>query len=267
MWLLLQNTSPWVGLSQASSLYTTRFRLHQFQIPSDLRQVPYFLPQNSIFCGLSWLKYCAQTVDFFLTSTVFSETVEHSSCQVRQGQDEQVCFMVALCRNLTEYTVQFNSGGSFAREAHRAKSKSSPDFDNQLLSRWILTAADCRTRVRGPQLSGRRQSTLCPGMTWSWTRKAEIELNNSLSWFETKVRDPFQSISWTWCWRRMDISWTDRVKIIVLKTTKKEGTKNKIRLTGLVTSCVGNSSKTCYWRKDSKDDNTSKKTLAATGWP
>ena len=47
----------------------------------------------------------------------------------------------------------------------------------------------------------------------------------------------------TWCWRRMEISWTDRVRSeVMLERVKEERnvrTGKESRLTGLVTSCVG----------------------------
>jgi hypothetical protein len=46
----------------------------------------------------------------------------------------------------------------------------------------------------------------------------------------------------TWCWRRMEISWTDHVKN-ELHTVKKERnilhTKKEGGLTGWATSCIG----------------------------
>ena len=62
-----------------------------------------------------------------------------------------------------------------------------------------------------------------------------------LARFGKKIRNTWKVKMW--CWRRMEkISWTDRVRNEELLRVKQDGNilqSVEVRLTGLVTSCVG----------------------------
>jgi hypothetical protein len=70
-----------------------------------------------------------------------------------------------------------------------------------------------------------------------------MALYDAETWILRKVDQKYLESFEVWCWRRMEISWTDRVRNEeVLHRVKEERnilhTKEE-RLTGLVTSCLG----------------------------
>ena len=69
-----------------------------------------------------------------------------------------------------------------------------------------------------------------------------------------------------WCWRRIEISWTDRVgsEEVLLRVNEWKLKEAQLDWSHLA---WGLSSEIRYWRCDRSDGKTGKKTWAPTGWP
>ena len=67
-----------------------------------------------------------------------------------------------------------------------------------------------------------------------------IALCGAETWTLRKVDQKYLESFEMWCWRRIKISWSDRVRNEVLwRVREREIIHTVKRVTGLVTSCVG----------------------------
>jgi len=122
----------------------------------------------------------------------------------------------------------------------------------------------------------RKKAAVTGRLDFNWRNKRmkcyiwSIALYGAETWILRRLHQKyfksFEMCSWT---RTERIGWIDRVKYEeVLQRVKEETTilhTIRRRLTGFFICCVG--TKPRYWKKDTSDGKTRKKTHAANGWP